>query len=141
MPLNYRMRIDYRLFFSVLLVLGACNSNEPVRPDDIIPEDKMAVIMADVHIVDAEMFNVQQQPDSLYKYGMGYYVATFKKFHTDTVQFKKSFTWYTKHPVQLDAIYDDVVKIVQKKSDSINKIPVPGDTSTKSKALKPAPVQ
>jgi len=123
------MRIDYRLFFSVLLVLGACSSAEPERPATIIAPERMAVILANVHIVDGEMFNVQQQPDSLFKYGMGYYVAMFNRFHTDTAQFKKSFVWYTKHPVQLDAIYDDVMKIVQKKNDSLTNLQNHGDTA------------
>ena len=124
MPLNYRMRIYKYLFFLGLLAFAACQGEEPV-PANVISEDRMPAIVADIHIVDGDLYNVPQTPDSLYKYSMGHYMAVFKKYHTDSVQFKKSYTWYTRHPVKLDEIYDNVLKILQTKNDSIAKIKVP----------------
>jgi hypothetical protein len=94
-------------------------------PADIIQPNRMAPICAEMHIVDGDLYNITQMPDSLYKYSIGHYTAILSKYHTDTVQFKKSFTWYTKNPVKLDKIYDDVLVILQAKLDSINKIKAP----------------
>ncbi|MES2279530.1 MAG: DUF4296 domain-containing protein [Bacteroidota bacterium] len=118
------MRIYKYLFFLGLLAFCACIGEAKV-PGDVISEDRMPALIADIHIVDGDLYNVAQVPDTLYKYSMGNYQAVFKKHHTDSTQFKKSFTWYTKHPVRLDAIYDDVIKILQTKVDSIAKIKVP----------------
>src|SRR5689334_6358126 len=104
MPLNYRMRIYKSLFFLGLLVLTACKSNN--TPSDIIPQKTMPAILAEMNIVDGGLYNISQLPDSLYIYGMGHYLAIFKKYHTDTVQFKNSYTYYTKNPEKLNTIYD-----------------------------------
>jgi len=120
MPLNYRMRIYKSLFFLVLLVLTACSSKQ--TPTDIIPKDRMTYLLTDLHVVDGSLYSAPQMPDSLYKYSMGAYTAVFQKYHTDSVQFKKSFTYYTANPDQLDEIYDNVLKIVQARIDSLNKI-------------------
>jgi hypothetical protein len=118
------MRIYKYLFFLGLLVFTACTSEEKV-PNDVISEERMPALLADIHIVDGDLYNVSQTPDSLYKYSMGHYLAVFKKYHTDSVQFKKSYTWYTRNPVKLDKIYDEVLKILQAKTDSIAKIKPP----------------
>ena len=115
------MHLYKTLFFSVLLFLCACKSEDTV-PSEIIQPEQMPPIVAEIHIVDGDLYNVSQAADSLYKYSAGHYQAIFKKYHTDSTQFKKSFTWYTRNPVKLDKIYDEVLVILQKKSDSLNKI-------------------
>src|SRR5476651_608873 len=90
-------------------------------------------IIFDLHIVDGMLYNIPQQPDSLYKYSAGNYALIFKKYHTDSVQFKKSFKYYTANPEQLQAIYDDVLKLLQAKYDSVNKIKVKPVTVTPPK--------
>jgi len=91
-------------------------------PKDIIQPDKMTRLMVDMSLVDGNLLNITQAPDSLYKYGMGNYLAMFKKHHTDTLNFKRSFTYYTKNPEKLDAIFNNVIKILQAKSDSLSKV-------------------
>lgn len=128
------MRTYKYLFFSVLLALAGCHSEETV-PDNVISEKRMPVIIAEMHIIDGDLYNVPQMPDSLYKYSMGHFTALFKKHHTDTLQFRKSYTWYTKHPVKLDKIYDEVIKILQAKNDSIAKLPA---SKAPANTVKPA---
>jgi hypothetical protein len=110
----------YRLFFSVLLFLVACSRVK--TPAGIIQEEKMAALLIEVHIIDGSMYSVQQMPDSLYKYGMGKYLAIFKRFDTDSVQFRKSFKYYSSHPDRLEIIYNKVSADLKLKTDSLNKI-------------------
>jgi hypothetical protein len=53
---------------------------------------------------------------------MGTYLALFKKYNTDSVQFKKSFKYYSTQPAEMEAIYNQILKNLQRKTDSLNKI-------------------
>lgn len=128
------MRLQYKLFFLSMLVFASCSEGEK-SPADVMDEDRMAVLLANVHIIDGDLITAPQQGDSLYKYGMGYYAVMFKKYNADTAKFRKSFTWYTKHPDKLNKIYDNVIKIMEKKTDSLNKIP--SSSSDPGKTAKP----
>ena len=108
------------LFFSVTFVLSACKGNK--TNDGIIKHDQMVSLLTEVHIIDGGIYTIPQNPDSLYKYGTGRYIALFKKHHTDTAQFSKSLKYYTTQPVELQAIYEQVIKNLTKKSDSLIKI-------------------
>ena len=109
-----------KLFFSVLILLAACSGNK--TPDGIIAQDKMTNLLTEIHIVDGSMFNVVQVPDSLYKYGADNYQMVFRKYQTDSLQFKKSFQYYAAHPEKLAAIYEQITLNVKQKTDSVNKI-------------------
>ena len=113
------MRKYIILFFSVILFLSACGN---ATPDGIINKDDMAAVLTDVHITDGRMLNMSQASDTLFKYGRGRYDAIFKKYHTDSTQFKNSYRYYAVHPTLLTAIYDVVLKNLQAKSDSLSNI-------------------
>ncbi|HEY8784278.1 MAG TPA: DUF4296 domain-containing protein [Mucilaginibacter sp.] len=108
------------LFFSVTLFLSACKGGKATR--DIISHDRMVNLLTEVHIVDGGMYSIQQNPDSLYKYGTDRFLALFKKFHTDSAQFKASLKYYTTQPVELQAMYDKVLANIKQKTDSLNKL-------------------
>lgn len=115
------MRNYIRLFFLGLLILSAC-TDEVTIPANVIAPAKMTGILVDLHIADGNLYDITQLPDTLYKHGMGQYLRVFKLHHTDTLAFKKSFKWYTRHPEQLDKVYDDVIAILKAKNDSITKV-------------------
>ena len=108
------------LFFSVTLFLCACKSNGV--PNGVIKPDVMANLLAEVHIIDGSLYNGFQSPDTLYKYGMGNYLATFEKFHTDSATFRKSMNYYATDPDKLSTIYDQVDAKIKALSDSVNLI-------------------
>ncbi|MDB5132233.1 MAG: hypothetical protein JWR02_1982 [Mucilaginibacter sp.] len=108
------------LFFSVSFFLSACKSDK--TPDGIINQGRMASLLTEVHLVDGRLYLVKQESDSLYKYGTGRYVALFKKYHTDSVQFRKSMNYYATQPLALQKMYDQVALNLKKKTDSLNKL-------------------
>ncbi|HEY5326215.1 MAG TPA: DUF4296 domain-containing protein, partial [Mucilaginibacter sp.] len=67
-------------------------------------------------------YSLPQSPDSLYKYGLNRYLSVFKKYHTDSAQFKKSLKYYTTQPDELEAMYDQVLANLKQKTDSLNKL-------------------
>ena len=108
------------LFFSVLVFLCACTQHK--TDANVIPIKQMTSLMVDIHIVDGRMYSLLQNPDTLYKYGSGKYLALFKKHHTDSAQFSSSFKYYASQPTQFLAMYDDVMAILKKKLDSLNQL-------------------
>jgi len=128
------MRIYKYLFFLVTLAFAGCISEETV-PANIIQIDRMASLCAEIHQVDGNLMAGNQMPDSIYLHGMGTFVAVFKKYHTDTAAFKKSYLWYTQHPKKLNDVYTSVIALLQKRVDSLTKLPAgpppkPGNNTT-----------
>lgn len=132
----------YKLFFSVLIFLTACSGNK--IPNGVIAQDKMTNLLTDIHIVDGSMYNVMQLPDSLYKYGTDKYQMVFRKYHTDSVQFKKSFQYYSAHPEKMEAMYEQITANIKQKSDSVNKLnldKIKKDSKRRADSLNKLPKQ
>ena len=115
------MRKYNLLFFSALLFLFTCKWNS--TPAGILKPDEMVNVLTAVHLVDGNVITSVDapNPDSLYKYGRGKYLAMFKRFHTDSIQFRKSLKYYTEHTEQMEVMYAQVVKNLQEKKDSLDK--------------------
>ena len=114
------MRKYIVLFFSAPFFLFACKYGH--TPDGILNPDKMIKVLVEVHIVDGSLSNIEMPiGDSLYKYASGRYLAMFKRMHTDSGQFRKSVKYYSENPAQLEEMYTKVLKILQDKTDSLNK--------------------
>ena len=107
-------------FFSAMVFLWGCKSGK--TPDGVINKSRMINLLTEVHMIDGRIYTLRQEPDSLYKYGRGFYVALFKKYHTDSVQFKKSMNYYALRPLELQKMYDQILLNLKKKTDSLNKV-------------------
>ena len=119
-PLNYGMHKYITLFFSVSLFLLACKGGKPKV--EIIKRNKMVSLLTEVHLLDGSMYNtLSVNPDTLYKYGTARYLLLFKKYHVDSVQFRRSLKYYTTQPVEFETMYDQILANLQTKTDSINK--------------------
>jgi len=109
------------LFFLVLTLLCSCNGDE-TAPDGILSKNEMMDVLTDIHLADGSLVMYPQTPDTLYKYGYTRYAAVFKKYHTDTAQFRKSFKYYTLKPLTLNDMYVKILKRLQDKTDSLSKL-------------------
>jgi hypothetical protein len=108
-------------FFWVTLILTSCKHTKTDQA--VISRDKMVSLLTDLHIVDGGMYNsVSVNPDTLYKYGMARYFALFKRYQVDSSMFRKSLKYYTGKPVELQAMYDEILKRLAAKTDSTNKL-------------------
>ena len=107
-------------FFSAMVFLSGCKGGK--TPDGVIAEPQMINLLTEVHMIDGRIYTLRQEPDSLYKNGKGFYMALFKKYHTDSVQFKKSMNYYARQPQEMQKMYDKILVNLQKKTDSLNKV-------------------
>jgi len=115
----------------LLVVLFSCKEKLPEQiPDYVIPKDKMAEVMVDIHLIEASMslnvvssdssaaFPVNALPD----------IDIFKKYNITKSQYDTSYVYYTQHPKQFGEVYDMVLNEISKmqanisngKIDSIN---------------------
>ncbi len=92
------------------LALLACDTDER-PPGDLIPEDKMVKILADIHVAEAQVTNLQLRSldSSVAVYG-DLQQQIWKKYDVDTLLYRKSYSFYTSHPDYLVKIYDKVEK-------------------------------
>jgi hypothetical protein len=92
-----------------MIGLTACSSDD--KPKDLLEEGKMANIMTDIHLIEAEINNLhlQHQDSSIFIY-QHLKVRILKKYNTDTATFNASFKYYVLNPDKMKPIYAEVKK-------------------------------
>lgn len=96
----------YFLFLVVFSFLASCQSDTVEKPDNLIPEDKMADIIYDLSILQA-MRNSNQSVLDSNSVNPNTYI--YKKYKIDSLQFAKSNQYYaTKSIKKYDQLYQSV---------------------------------
>lgn len=97
---------NYWLIGAMILLLGCGES----KPEGIIPEEEMAAILADIHIMEGvgdanirqiiarKNFREDMQDEILKKHGL------------DRETFFKSYEYYIKNPILMDSMYFRMIK-------------------------------
>jgi hypothetical protein len=111
------IKIIVFLFF--FLVLYSCSTRVNV-PEEFPQEDSMAVILADIYIMEATMGQSQQymmrgNEEELLKF----YKDVFIKHNLTKQGYDTAFAWYSEHPDLLSEVYDKVISILNEKESII----------------------
>jgi len=130
------MRKYITLFFSATLFLFSCKGTK--APDGVINHDQMVNLLTEVHLVDGRTYGTNQSQDSLVKYGTARFDAVFKRFHTDSAEFRKSLKYYSTQPVELQKMYDQILINLKKKSDSLSNLQHVADSVRRKQTKKNA---
>ena len=95
----------------IMFVLTVSSCSDPVEiPPDVLSQEKMAAILTDVQLVEAQIQMEQlERNDSTKAVVYGYYKYIFQKHKISPEQFKTSFMFYSNHLDLLEHIYDDVL--------------------------------
>lgn len=113
--------------FLLLLIMSCGTAASERKPDDLIPEDSMVQVLAEVHLLEAAIniavpTNVHppalpgvKDPngppvvikDKSSLDSLGYY-NIFSTFHITKQRYDSSMKWYCTHPDVLNAMYDKV---------------------------------
>ena len=99
------------------LFLFSCKDDN--LPKDLIEEQKMIHIMADLHIIDAYMSSFSYS-DSVRINGKNYYNTVYKNNGITKTQYENSLKHYSMDPVKLDSMYSDVQKLLTAKEKILN---------------------
>lgn len=129
-------------FRILLLLFGlmACESDD--KPDNLIAEDKMAVILSDIHVLESQVNDMHiSNTDTALLIYQKLRVKTLKKYSIDTANFSKSLKYYIANPAYLKDIYVDVKKLLEAKKKKIPTIKAgqysrkqPADTTKRDSA-------
>jgi hypothetical protein len=72
-------------------------------PSGVIPKKEMIALLTDVHLIESYTSTIGQ--DSAKQVSANLYESVFKKFSTDSIQFKKSIDYYSKYPEDFHEMY------------------------------------
>lgn len=98
------------LFFILPCLWVACVQPTSV-PDDMIPEDKMTLILTDVHLLEGAHMSTQYiNIDSVRNVTASGYNTIFKKYGITEQEYKKSWEFYMRNPDLADPIYEKVIE-------------------------------
>ena len=86
----------------------SCNSEHVKIPSDILKQDKMAQVLADVQLVESTII-VRGDDEQLQSDSLNFYSEIFEKHEVDQETFEKSMKYYSLHPELLEGIYDEVI--------------------------------
>ncbi|MDX1768376.1 MAG: DUF4296 domain-containing protein [Arenibacter troitsensis] len=102
----------YRYIVVIFLgLLFSCNEKVVVKPENLIPEDKMATILYDISLLNAGKIINESILNEYDIEPMGY---IYTKYGIDSIQFVKSDTYYASMPTVYEAIYTKVKDRLEK---------------------------
>ena len=102
------------------LLIASC-SEETKLPENTIPEEKMSLILTDIHLLEARVSRVSViSIDSSTLITEKMKKDIFKKHQTDTATYNRSYKFYSTHPELMERVYEKVVKNIQKRVDKKN---------------------
>ncbi len=91
----------------LIILLVACKNNDQI-PEDIIEPEKMALILRDVHLLEAKVSQLFLKKDSAEKVYYFLEKEIFAKHQIDSAGYANSLDFYADNP----ALYHDIYEIV-----------------------------
>ncbi len=95
------------LFIALCLLVVAC-IEKPQKPTDILSQQKMAHILLDIHIQEAQINSIALDRDKKILLYREQEPQIFAAHQVDTVLFNKSYQYYLQHLSELKEIYTQV---------------------------------
>jgi hypothetical protein len=97
--------------FSILFCLSllGCQSQDNQKPEDMIPQEKLVRVLADIHTAEALIESKVIYPDTALMTYNQEQEKIFKKYHITQEQFKDTYNYYLRNLREMDALYEIVV--------------------------------
>ena len=98
-----------KFFLTALVIVAACSGSDEA-PDDLIPQDQMAALLTEIHLLESKIKNlVIRDPDSAKVVYQHYENLLFADFNITQDQYERSFNYYIDHVDDLGVVYTTVV--------------------------------
>ncbi len=116
-----------KFWFCVFLVcLISCSDNKSISiPDDVLPKDKMAAVMVDLHLLEASINVTGVGPRNgdidFPGKSIPLDINVLKNNNITKVQFEDSFRFYTNNPQLLSEVYQLVLNDLSKMQAELSK--------------------
>ena len=105
-------------YLIILTFLFACTREEVSIPDNILPQEKMVQLLADIHIAEVTA-NYKSLGDTNKVDVKTLYLEIYKKHSITTEEYKKSYHFYLDHPTLLNKMYDEVITELNRRQTEI----------------------
>ena len=108
-----------KIVFIIVVILIAAQSckQEKQNSIEVIPQDTMSMVLADIHIADATL-NIIMNSEK-FKEIDDYYFSVLKKYSITRSRFDSSIVFYSKKPEVYSDIYENVMSIISRKEGGI----------------------
>jgi hypothetical protein len=109
----------------LLVILQSCNSelHGLDKPDDLIPKDKMIVLMTDMLVLEGHIQTTYSTVNRYYKVMSASGRHYLKTKHISEKQYEDSFVYYTSKHEEYKLMLDKVMENLQKESIELQKNP------------------
>jgi hypothetical protein len=104
------MRFLTIIFFPVVLFFSCGESKTETIPAAVLPKEKMANVLAHIHIAQAEI-SMQPGSDSL---KAEQFQKIFEKDSITKQQYEESLSFYIEHPQLFNKVYEEVINELSK---------------------------
>ncbi len=98
------------LVFMAVAMLSACHNDKAktARPDNLIAQDTLALILVDIHKVDGILVSRMIETQEYSRVQL--YHSVFRRYNVDEDDFNNTIRYYTVNDIEtLHDIYDDVL--------------------------------
>ncbi len=95
--------------FGIIAFYSCSGEKKEVIPDYVLPKDTMVMIVADYHLIEAELTHTRGRGKDVNKLRDHYYAALFDRYNIDQETLNKNFDYYKDRLEELQGIYQDVV--------------------------------
>jgi len=118
----------FTTFFLLAVLLAACGarpedpslSAPPPRADSLISPEKMALILADIHVAEAAMTMERNAGNAANADPAFYYQGIFDKHHVTAAIYERNISWYRQNPDDLLKVYDKVITILENRRKTLS---------------------
>lgn len=87
--------------------------------DSILSENRMVVLMTDVHVAEAALTIAQNQGRETRELSRGLYNGIFRKHGITRADYDRSLRYYNQHPQRFTKMYARVIQILKDKEQRI----------------------
>ncbi|HRH71049.1 MAG: DUF4296 domain-containing protein [Flavobacteriales bacterium] len=103
--------------FVLLALLSACSSDRDAVPEGLLDREHFKQALLEAQLIEARMNHELVVSHAAGIPGEEYYAEMFKAQGTTKEQFQKSFTYYSGHPVEMKAIYEEIFAELSRRKD------------------------
>lgn len=97
------------IVFAVFMTLMGCEKTEH-PPQNLIPADTLALLLADMHILETAQNTKVLTSDSVPHSYEALYAAMFARYAISNERYDSTMVWLSNHPSDLEIIYDRVIE-------------------------------
>lgn len=100
----------------ILFTFFSCSEKKEEIPSDVLPREKFVSVLIDMYMLEGKYSQANFVDRPTYDKGIAEYEKLFKQHSTDKKTVEKSFDYYTRQSVLMNAIYSEVLDSLNLKS-------------------------